>query len=172
MEADFNMNNKKLSREGMWKAETNNCIAPEQAGGQRCHRANETSLNSTLVCDDSRFRRKAMAICSNDAKGCFDRIVHSVAYTCLRRFGIPAAPILSMINVIQNMTHSIRTAFGDSWVTYGPSLPPRTPYMCLLQGNGAAGTGWTAVVTPIINTMKSLGLLRLQNHKLCLPITA
>jgi hypothetical protein len=123
MEADFNMNNKKLSREGMWKAETNNCIAPEQAGGRRCHRANETSLNSTLVCDDSQFCRKAMAICSNDAKGCFDRIVHLVANICLRQFGIPAAPILSMINIIQNMTHSIRTAFGDSSVTYGPSLP-------------------------------------------------
>jgi hypothetical protein len=62
-----------------------------------------------------------------------------------------------MLNVIQNMTHSIRTAFGDSSVTYGPSLPPRTPYMGLLEGNGAAGTGWTAVVTPIINAMKLLG---------------
>jgi hypothetical protein len=117
MEADFNMNIKKLSREGMWKAETNNCIAPEQAGGRRCHWANKTSLNPTLVCDHSRFCCKAMAICSNDAKGCFDRIVHLVAYICLQRFSIPAAPILSMLNVIQNMTHSIRTAFGDSSVT-------------------------------------------------------
>jgi hypothetical protein len=111
----------------MWQAEATNCIAPEQAGGRRCHRANETSLNSTLVCNDSWFRRKAMAICSNDAKGCFDRIVHSVAFICLQRFGIPAGPILSMLNVIQNMTHSIRTAFGDSSITYGPALPPPHP---------------------------------------------
>jgi hypothetical protein len=152
------MNNKKLSHKGMWKAETNNCIAPEQAGGRRCHQANETSLNSTLVCDDSWFCCKAMAICSNDANGCFDHIVHSVAFIYLRRFSIPAAPILSMLNVIQNMTHSIRTMFGDSSDTYGPSLPPLTPCLGLLQGNGAVGTGWTAVVSPIlIKAMKLLG---------------
>jgi hypothetical protein len=62
-----------------------------------------------------------------------------------------------MLNNIQNMTHFIRTTFGDSSDTYGPSLPPLTPYMGLLQGNGATGKGWTAVVTPIINAMKLLG---------------
>ena len=33
LEADFNMNNKKLSREGMWSAERLGCVAPEQGGG-------------------------------------------------------------------------------------------------------------------------------------------
>ena len=33
LEADFNMNNKKLSRKGMWAAERYGCVAPEQAGG-------------------------------------------------------------------------------------------------------------------------------------------
>jgi hypothetical protein len=83
LEADFNVNNKKLSRDGMYIAEKYGCIAPEQAGGRRLHRATETSLNSVLTCDDSRFHRKAMVICPNDAKGCYDRIVHSVAYMCL-----------------------------------------------------------------------------------------
>jgi hypothetical protein len=158
MEADFNMNNKKLSREGMWIAEKHTCVAPEQAGGRHDHRAIETALNSRLVCDDSRFRRKAMAICSNDAKGCYDRIVHSIAYICMQRFGIPPQALKSMFTVIQKMTHHIRsTAFGDSTRTYGPSPPGETPYMGSLQGNGAAGTVWTAVSTIIITAMKSLG---------------
>ena len=83
MEADFNMNNKKLSREGMQLAEALKCIAPEQAGGRNQHTADKSALNSRLIFDDSRFRCKAMAICLNDAKGCFNRIVHAVAYLCL-----------------------------------------------------------------------------------------
>ena len=157
LEADFNMNNKKLSREGMQIAEDAGCVAPEQAGGRRNHRSNETSLNTTLTLDDSRHRRKAMAIASNDAKGCFDRIVHAVANICMQSLGMPKYPILSMIQVIQLLEHYIRTAFGESDQTYGPARPGTTPYMGLLQGNGAAGTGWTAVSTVIIEAMRSLG---------------
>jgi hypothetical protein len=84
LEADFNMNNKLLSRIGMWNGEKHlGCLTREQCGGRCHHRSNETSLNSTLMCDDSRFRCKAMALCSSDAKGCFDCIVHSVAFICL-----------------------------------------------------------------------------------------
>jgi hypothetical protein len=40
----------------------------------------------------------------------------------------------------------------------GPSLPPEPPLlMGLLQGNGAAGTGWTAICTIIVNAMRSQG---------------
>ena len=100
MEADFNMNNKKLSQEGMHLAKASNCIAPEQAGGHNRHTANGSSLNSRLTFDNLQFHRKAMAICSNDAKGCFDCIVHAVAYLCLCCFGIPDMPLRSMFLVI------------------------------------------------------------------------
>ena len=53
LEADFNMNNKKLSCDGMRLAEEFKLISPEQAGGCKRHRANETSLNFALTCDDS-----------------------------------------------------------------------------------------------------------------------
>jgi hypothetical protein len=55
------------------------------------------------------------------------------------------------------MTHYIRTAFGDSTESNGLSLPPEPPLMGLLQGNGAAGTGWTAICTVIVNAMRSQG---------------
>ena len=101
LEADFNMNCKKLGREGMWSAERHGCVAREQGGGRRDHRPVETSLNLVLINDDSRAKRKAMVLCSNDAKGCYDRIVHSVAFICLRRFGLPTPPLISMFQVIQ-----------------------------------------------------------------------
>jgi hypothetical protein len=159
LEADFNMNNKHLSRLGMWQAEKfNGCLAPEQCGGRRDHRSNETCLNSVLICDDSRFRRKTMAICSNDAKGCFDRMVHSVTYICMRRLGIPKFPLLSMFKVIQKLDHHVRTAFGTSENTYGPlSHAGAHPNQGILQGNGAAMSGWTAVSSVIVNTMRDLG---------------
>ena len=53
IEADFNMNNKKLSHEGMYLAKKYKLIAPEQAGGHHNHKANETVLNSCLIHDNS-----------------------------------------------------------------------------------------------------------------------
>ena len=93
VEADFNMNHKKMSREGMYIAKHHACIALEQAGGHNRHPASESSLNSQLIFGDSHSHRKAVVICSNGAKQCFDRIVHSVAFLCLRHFGIPEMPL-------------------------------------------------------------------------------
>jgi hypothetical protein len=159
LEADFNMNNKHLSRLGVWNAEKfQGCLADEQCGGRRYHQSNETSLNSPLICDDSCFRRKAVDICSNDAKGCFDRMVHSVTYICMRRLGIPKFPLLSMFQVIQKLSHHVRTAFGTSEQTYGPNaFAGARPNQGILQGNGAAMLGWTAVSSVIVNTMQELG---------------
>ena len=55
------------------------------------------------------------------------------------------------------MTHFIRTSYGDSEASYGPSAPGDPPDMGLLQGNGAAGGGWAAESTVLINCIKSLG---------------
>ena len=71
--------------------------------------------------------------------------------------GIPDMPLCSMFSVIQSMTHHIRTTFGDSTCTYGPNPLGTHPYMGVLQGNGAAGTSWTAVSSVIFAAMKSLG---------------
>ncbi|MGL4350682.1 MAG: hypothetical protein ACRCT2_09010, partial [Plesiomonas shigelloides] len=142
----------------MGMGERYNCLAREQGGGRYAHMAIESSLNLVLLNDDSRSKRKVIAICSNDAKGCFDRIVHSVAFICLRRFGIPQAPLVSMFQIIQKLKHHIRTAFGDSDATYGPhSYAGAHPNQGILQGNGAAGATWTAVSSVIVAVMKSLG---------------
>ena len=156
LEADANMNYKKLSRDVMWFAELADAIAPELDGGRKNHRSIETSLNLRLLCDILRQKRKAAIIASTNAKGCFDRIAHAIAFLCLRLLGIPKAPIQSMINAIQTMTHYVRTAFGDSTESYSfdPNSPPPSG---LLQGNGAAGTGWNAISSVIVDMMKAAG---------------
>ena len=156
LEADANMNYKQLGGNGMWYAERNNVIARENYGGRKDHRSVEVSCNQRFTADILRQKRKAAIICSNDAKGCFDRIVHIVAYIALRRFGLARQPILGMLKAIQEMTHHIRTAFGDSERTYGND-PNRPPLQGMLQGNGASGTAWAAISTLIVNVMKTAG---------------
>ena len=48
-----------------------------------------------------------------------DTIVHNAAALALLRIGVSHKRISSMFSTIQRMTHRIRTAFGDSDITYG-----------------------------------------------------
>ena len=142
-----------------WMKRRRGLIPPENYGGRKRHRSIEQSLNYRLTCDILRVRKKAAILASTDAKGCFDRIVHAIAFICLRRWGLPSAPIQSMIHAIQVMTHYVRVAFGDSTDSYGydatqPHLPP---LMGLLQGNGASGTGWQAVSSVLVEMLKARG---------------
>ena len=156
LEADQNMQHKKMSQDVMWQAEKDGTLSPENYGGRKKHRAIKVVLNQRLVNDSLRLTRKSAGIISNDAKGCFDRIVHMVAYICLLCLGLPKAPLQAMIQAIQEMTHHVRTAFGNSEESYG-SEPNQPPMMGLLQGNGVAGTGWAAISTVMVNVMKSYG---------------
>ena len=107
----------------MWVAELAQAIPPELGGGRRNHRPIELVLNYVLLNDVVRQKRKAIGIGSTDFLGCFDRLVHIIALLCLRLFGMPHAPVQSMIEAIQTMTHLIRTAFGDSTEGYNPIQP-------------------------------------------------
>ena len=89
-------------------------------------------------------------------KGVSAELFMPIAFICLRRLGMPGAPIQSMIDDIQAMPHFIRTAFGDSSANYSAD-PLLAPYMGLLQGNAAAMAGCTAFVSVIVEMMKSAG---------------
>ena len=93
MPAAFNMNNKKTGREFMAKAEALNLIPKEQAGPRKGHRSNLTALNNVISNDLIRSRIIPSIIIFNDAKSCYDRVVHWVAALALRRL-----PYHSMIS--------------------------------------------------------------------------
>ena len=49
----------------------------------------------------------------------YDLVVHSIADLSLQRVDVLKEYILCAFTTLQNMSHSVRTAFGDSKSTYG-----------------------------------------------------
>jgi hypothetical protein len=136
-DSEANMNYKHLGRRAMKAA-----ISLQQISTEQYSRPNRNSidhaLNQQLVMDHQLYERKPYALVSCDLKSCYDRINHTSASLSLQRLGIHKAEIISMFDSIQRMTHRVRTAFGDSRITYGGNarktwkLPPQG----VLQGNG------------------------------------
>ena len=155
MHAVFNMNNKKLGRDMMRSAEARNILAREQFGSRKHHQSITAALNKRLTMDILRQRRQAGALCSNDAKSCYDRTVHNIATLAMRRTGMPPEPILSMFATLQKAEHRVTTAYGMSDQTYGKNLT--VPYQGLGQGNGAGPAIWAVISTVIIAMMTTAG---------------
>ena len=155
LEPDFNHMNKKLGRDVMFHAEKHNLIAPEQFGSRKGHSSIDQVLIKTLFYDILRIKRQDGYLCSNDAKGCYDRITHSIASIALQRVGLPQAPIVSMLSTLQQMQHHLRTGYGISDKTYGKTLQHGKPTQGSGQGNGASPTIWVMMSTPLLNMMRT-----------------
>jgi hypothetical protein len=155
-EADFNFNNKILGRMTLQHAEMTGALAKEQYGSRKGKKAIDQAIHKRLTYDILRQMRAPGALCSNDAKSCYDRIVHSVAMLAYQRLGIPSPPVRCMLHTIQNMKHHIRTTFGDSAFTMS-NEGSLIPYQGALQGNGASPATWVVISTPLLNMMRSAG---------------
>ena len=57
--------------------------------------------------------------CYYDAKGCFDRIVHTVAILVLMSFGLCPEHARLAFEILQLAEHCIKTGFGVSDHVYG-----------------------------------------------------
>ena len=157
LEADYNHLNKKLGRDLMIHAEKHHLIAPEQFGSRKNHSCIDQVLVKRLYYDSLRTLRRNGFLCSNDAKACYDRIVHSIASISMQRVGMPIEPIISMLQTLQDMTHHLKTAHGISNLTYGSSRVNNKPVQGSGQGNGASPTIWTLISSPLLFMMKKLG---------------
>ena len=104
-----------------------------------------------------------IAVCSDDARSCYDRIVHLAGCTALQQLGAPKAALVSMFISIQKMKHKVRTSYGDSSGYYGDKrwdIPPHGT----IQGNGASPLIWAAVSSVLFECLK---------HDSCVaPLTA
>ena len=152
-EAEDNSGNKTTGRDLMWHAERQNLIAPEQYGSRKNRAASTQALNKKLVFDLFRQQRLSGAIGSNDAKSCYDRIVHSVAMLSMRRMGYPVEPLISMFTTLQKARNHIRTPAGDSDIFYDGSHT-NIPIQGTGQGNGASPTIWAVVSTPLLKLLR------------------
>ena len=156
MMAEFNTNNKKFGRDIIWQAEENKYLPEEITGSRKHKRAILTVLNKVLVAHIWRMKRSPASICSNDAKSCYDRIIHWVAILAMRRVDAPAEPMKSMFETIQKVVHSVAVGEKLSQDTYqGQDFWP--PLHGVGQGNGAGPAIWVMISAVLIEILKSRG---------------
>jgi hypothetical protein len=155
-EADFNFTNKAVGKKVGTRAEAHHGMAKEQEGSRKNHRVVEIGLNKCLTMDQLRQLKWPKILCSNDMKSCYDPIVHAVASLCLQQQGIAESEVVCMFSTLQNLEHTIRTAYGDSEETYGGDLWV-IPIQGVYQGNGAGPLIWAVVSSPLLDIMQEEG---------------
>lgn len=104
-------------------------IPPGQCGSRKAHESMALVILKRNNWDLLRLQRRAAGWISNDAKSCFDRIVHWVGMVALYWFGIPWPALLMMFGTLQLATHRVRTGFGDSEVPFFP--PSKIPFQVI-----------------------------------------
>ena len=125
-DAMFNMVNKRIARDMIKRAQTLSILPDEAYRGVPGRRASTCSLNKILALDVIRMERRTAAVCSNDAKSCYDRIVHTIASLCMQRLGVSQEACFTMFGTLQELNHHVRTAFGEKASGYGALGIPYT----------------------------------------------
>jgi len=97
--------------------------------------ANLQCMNKCLLYDYFHFCHQPTALCSSDAKSCYDQITLLAVVLCLCHLRAPANAVLIMLSTIQNMNHHIRTAFGGPTCTAN-RMRWASPNAGIDQGNG------------------------------------
>ena len=163
------MNNKIMGRQMMQHCKKLGLIAPEQYGSRKNKSAIKHATNKVLAYDITRQQKSLLAMCVNDAKSCYDRIVHAFMSLVLQSKGVQEPPIVCELTTLQNLTNTIRTAYGTSDLSYGGELwvvpihgeangdTTKGPPQGLGQGNGMAPTAWAVVSTPFLEVMQKEG---------------
>ena len=113
LEADLNFCLKRiwgfrLSRH----AEDMGLMDDAQMGGRINRMSISTVLRKILQNDSLRMEKRSAAILDNDARGCYDRILPSLATLTCMRMGLPPQAAKMLNEVLTGMTHHVYTSFG------------------------------------------------------------
>lgn len=86
-------------------------------------------------------------------------MVHTAAVLVLLRLGVFHAKACSMFQTIQKMIHRVRTAFGDSELTYGGDDLDllENPPQGFVQGNASGPAIWSIISSVIFACLHSRG---------------
>jgi hypothetical protein len=153
---DCNYAFKHIGRKMMQTAEETKSLAPEQYGSRKKHKAIDLAVNKALTFDILRQLKRSGAICSNDAKSCYDLIGHTQAALSMQRVGVPKNVINCLFTTLQEAVHQVRTGFGDSTASYGGQVW-LIPIHGIGQGNGDGPAIWAVVSTPLLNVLREKG---------------
>ena len=69
-------------------------------------------LNKVILIDIIRQKRIAAALGMNDARGCYDHIIHSITILVLMSFGVVGRTAQEMFKVLQEAEHYMKTGFS------------------------------------------------------------
>jgi len=113
-EANFNQLNKHIGWEMMHHTEQYRLVAGKQyCSYQRCSSITQ-SLNKHLAFGQIHQLKQAAIVFSNDAKSCYDYIIHWIAVQSMFQCGVHKLALVCMFTTIQCLQHHIRTLFDDS----------------------------------------------------------
>jgi len=153
---DCNFAFKHVGHQMMQVAEQTGSLASEQYGSRKGHKAIDLAVNKALTFDILRQLKRSGAICSNDAKSCYDLIGHTQAAISMQRVGVPKSIINCLFTTLQEAIHRVRTGFGDSKGSYGGKVW-LIPIHGIGQGNGAGPAIWAVVSSPLLNVLREKG---------------
>ncbi len=149
LEADYNWLNKFVLVKQMMDKAIQGGIIPEEQFAKRGSQATEGVLTPELFCDIAQALHKTAAIGSVALANCFDAVAHPIASIALQSFKVCKVMVANMLYVLKTMTWYIKTAFGQSKISFGGTA--LDPSMGLDQGNDAATPGFLAVCALMIN---------------------
>jgi hypothetical protein len=155
-EGDFNYLNKHIGRHMMKDGEAYEQLVWEQYGSCEGNNAIEQALHKVLSFDFIRQDRMDAAMCSNDSKICYDRIVHAIASIIMQHQNVRTSACICVFTKLQNLHHTVMTIYGDPKSVYGGTLWA-VPYAGVGQGNSAGPAIWAVVSTPVLKIMKDEG---------------
>jgi hypothetical protein len=89
LEPDFNINNKAIGNDAMKRCERLGVYVRDNYWSRKGLRAAEVSMNQLLTYNSIWARRGRAIIMSNDTRGCYVRIAHTVVNLALQRLGVP-----------------------------------------------------------------------------------
>jgi hypothetical protein len=119
---DCNFAFKNVGRKMMQIAESTRSLAKDQYGSRKRHRAVDLKVNKTLTYDILRQLKRPGAICSNDAKSCYDLIGNTKASLAMQWMGAPRSFVDCLFMTLQQGQHKVCTGYGDSQASYNGKL--------------------------------------------------
>ncbi len=157
-EVDYNLSLKLLwGKRMVYQGKDNNCFGKQQHGSRPLHQATNPVHLKTLTYDLTRILCTSLIMFDNNATGCFDCIIVSLAMIAALWLGMPCPAAQMHSSVLLHMKYFIKMAHGILDAFYHV-LQDYLLY-CTGQGSGASPSVWLSLVVVLLTALTVLSPL-------------
>jgi hypothetical protein len=149
LEADFDWINKIIYAKQMIGSALENNLIPGECFSKKGSNCINAVMTKMFICNESRIHHHNACLVGNNFSNCYDRVAHPMAAISLQCFGIPQPAINLLLETMETMRFFLRTGFRESKTSYGGTHEQQLAGYG--QGNAAAGPGFTAMSSLIVN---------------------